>query len=332
MSTQAIRHWQQRAGALTAELPESEERTGLRLGACTNRADPGRLAAGALGGGDGGPVRRGPRARGARRRQRGAPDSHLRLRGDGLALRETSGATTRWPERPTPWWMSPRVPRCTDLRSRNRAYSSFLLGRIDEALRLAAEMPDVAAGDPSWVWTSRGFSLLALELARSARSTPRIAGVSTMRAPANAKPRSWRVQEMWGRRPGLDTRRIRRDREHGGRAGRTGARRRSDAPPSRRWSSPSRSAAQTHAGATVICTWGWRRHSTGTGTTRSMCLETALRMSNEHHGTGLEREPADSLPAGGSASRRGRSASCAGQPPSRGFAVRGSAGSSISRR
>jgi tetratricopeptide (TPR) repeat protein len=42
-----------------------------------------------------------------------------------------------------------------------RGYSSFLLGRIDEALRLAAEMPNVLAGDLDLGLDLIGFSLLA---------------------------------------------------------------------------------------------------------------------------------------------------------------------------
>jgi len=43
----------------------------------------------------------------------------------------------------------------------SRSYSSFLLGRIDEALRLAAEIPNVVAGDLRLGLDFAGFSLLA---------------------------------------------------------------------------------------------------------------------------------------------------------------------------
>jgi tetratricopeptide (TPR) repeat protein len=43
----------------------------------------------------------------------------------------------------------------------NRAYGSFLLGRFDEGLRLAVEMPDVLAGDLELGLDLIGFSLLA---------------------------------------------------------------------------------------------------------------------------------------------------------------------------
>jgi tetratricopeptide (TPR) repeat protein len=47
------------------------------------------------------------------------------------------------------------------LTLQGRAYSSFLLGRIDETLRLAEEIPDVVAGDLSLGLDFAGFSLLA---------------------------------------------------------------------------------------------------------------------------------------------------------------------------
>jgi tetratricopeptide (TPR) repeat protein len=53
---------------------------------------------------------------------------------------------------------SPAVHEVTLL---NRAHSSFLLGRIDEALRLAAQMPDVLLSDLNLGLDLVGFSLLA---------------------------------------------------------------------------------------------------------------------------------------------------------------------------
>jgi tetratricopeptide (TPR) repeat protein len=52
-------------------------------------------------------------------------------------------------------------PAVHGLALAGRVYSSFCLGRFDEALRLAAEMPDVLAGDLNLGLDLNGFSLLA---------------------------------------------------------------------------------------------------------------------------------------------------------------------------
>jgi class 3 adenylate cyclase len=157
---QAIRHWQ-RVLALTAELPESEERTRLRLGACTTvliqggwrlglsgeEMDAlfveGRVLAERVGDNDallilisGYATRVGLAGGDVRRHDALAREAHA------LVDESTS-------------------PTAHGFALLALAYSSFLLGRFDEALRLAAQMPDLVAGDLHLGLDVAGLSLLA---------------------------------------------------------------------------------------------------------------------------------------------------------------------------
>jgi tetratricopeptide (TPR) repeat protein len=146
--------------ALTAELPESEERTGLRLGACITVLIQGSWRLGLPGEETEALVVEGR----ALAERVGDNDARLILilgyaarvgfagdvrRHDALA-REAHALVDES--------TSPAVHGMTLL---GRAYSSFLLGRIDESLRLAAQMPDVLAGDLQLGLDLGGLSLLA---------------------------------------------------------------------------------------------------------------------------------------------------------------------------
>jgi adenylate cyclase len=157
--TQAIRHWQ-RVLALTAELPESEERTGLRLGACTTVLAQGSWRLG-LSGEEMEPLFIEGRALAERV---GDNDARLILI-SGYAGRvgfagdvRRYDALSREAHALVDESTSPVVHGQTLV---NRVYSSFLLGRIDEGLRLAVEIPDVVAGDLQLGLDLVGFSLLA---------------------------------------------------------------------------------------------------------------------------------------------------------------------------
>jgi tetratricopeptide (TPR) repeat protein len=156
---QAIQHWQ-RVLALTAELSESEERTGLRLGACTSV-----LAQGGWRLGLSGEEMEALFVEGRELAERvGDNDARLLLIGGYAARIGMAGDLRRWDallreahalvDEST----SPAVRGTTLVL---RSYSSFCLGRIDEALRLAAQMPDVLAGDLQLGLDLAGFSLLA---------------------------------------------------------------------------------------------------------------------------------------------------------------------------
>jgi adenylate cyclase len=156
---QAIRHWQ-RVLALTAELPEREERTGLRLGACTTVLAQGSWRLG-LSGEEMEPLF----IEGRELAERvGDNDARLILI-SGYAGRvgfagdvRRYDALSREAHALVDESTSPVVHGQTLV---NRAYSSFLLGRIDEGLRLAVEIPDVVAGDLQLGLDLIGFSLLA---------------------------------------------------------------------------------------------------------------------------------------------------------------------------
>jgi adenylate cyclase len=156
---QAIRHWQ-RVLALTAELPENEERTGLRLGACTSVLNQGGWRLG-LSGEEMEALFVEGRAPAER-----AGDNDARLpRIHAYALRvgiagdvRRFDALAREAHALVNESTSPAVHGSTLV---GRSYSSFLLGRIDEALRLAAQTPDVLAGDLQLGLDLAGVSLLA---------------------------------------------------------------------------------------------------------------------------------------------------------------------------
>jgi adenylate cyclase len=156
---QAIRHWQH-VLALTAELPESEERTGLRLGACTSVLAQGGWRLG-LSGKETEALFVEGRALAER-----VGDNDVRLiLINGYAVRvgfagdvQRYDALAREAHALVDESTSPAVHGLTLLV---RAYSSFCLGRFDEALRLTAEMPDLLAGDLNLGLDLVGFSLLA---------------------------------------------------------------------------------------------------------------------------------------------------------------------------
>jgi class 3 adenylate cyclase/tetratricopeptide (TPR) repeat protein len=156
---QAIRHWQH-VLALTSELPESEERTGLRLSACITVLSQGgwRL---------------------------GLPEEEMEaLFVEGQALVENAGdndarvnlilgygARFGLAGEAQRWDTLAReahalVDESTDPAVHgntllHRAYSQFLLGQIDEAVRLAAEIPEVLSNDLQLGLHLVGHSLLA---------------------------------------------------------------------------------------------------------------------------------------------------------------------------
>jgi adenylate cyclase len=157
---QAIRHWQ-RLLALTAELPDSEERTGLRLGACTTVLIQGSWRLG-LSGEETEALFVEGRALAERA---GDNDARLILITGYAARVGLAGgdirrydALAREAHALVDESTSPAVHGVTLVA---RGYSSFLLGRIDEALRLAAEMPNVLAGGLNLGLDLIGFSLLA---------------------------------------------------------------------------------------------------------------------------------------------------------------------------
>jgi adenylate cyclase len=156
---QAIRHWQ-RVLALTAGLSESDERTGLRLGACTlvlmqggwrlglsgeemeALFDEGRLLAERVGDNDASVIL----IMGYANRVGMAGD----VRNYYALLREAHALVDES--------TSPAVHGQALVA---RGYSSFLLGRLDEAIRLAEEIPEVAAGDLELGLDLVGYSVLA---------------------------------------------------------------------------------------------------------------------------------------------------------------------------
>jgi class 3 adenylate cyclase/tetratricopeptide (TPR) repeat protein len=157
---QAIRHWQ-RVLVLTAELPEGEERTGLRLGACTTVLIQGGWRLGLSGEQTEALFVEG-RALAAR-----AGDNDARLiliNGYAARVGLAGGDVRRYDalaREAHPLVDESTSPAVHGLTLLGRAYSSFLLGQIDEALRLAAEMPEVLAGDLQLGLDLVGFSLLA---------------------------------------------------------------------------------------------------------------------------------------------------------------------------
>jgi adenylate cyclase len=157
---QAIRHWQ-RVLALTAELPDSEERTGLRLGACTTVLIQGGWRLGLSG-----EETEALFVEGRVLAERAGDNDARLILINGYAARVglTGGdvrrydALSREAHALVDDSTSPAVHGITLL---GRAYGSFCLGRIDEALRLAEQMPDVLAGDLELGLDLVGFSLLA---------------------------------------------------------------------------------------------------------------------------------------------------------------------------
>jgi tetratricopeptide (TPR) repeat protein len=157
---EAIRNWQ-RVLALTAELPESEERTGLRLGACTTVLIQGGWRLGISGEETEALFVEGR----ALAERAGDNDARLILINGYAARVGLAGgdirrydALAREAHALVDESTSPAVHGITLL---GRAYSSFCLGRFDEALRLAAQMPDVLAGDLELGLDLVGLSLLA---------------------------------------------------------------------------------------------------------------------------------------------------------------------------
>jgi adenylate cyclase len=156
---QAIRHWQ-RVLALTAELPESEEHTGLRLGACTTV-----LAQGGWRLGLSGEEMEALFVEGRALAERVGEDDALLILINGYATRVGLAGDIRRHDA-----LSREAHTLVDESTSpvlhgvalvGRAYSSFCLGRIDEGLRLTAEVPDVLAGDLHLGLDLAGFSLLA---------------------------------------------------------------------------------------------------------------------------------------------------------------------------
>jgi class 3 adenylate cyclase/tetratricopeptide (TPR) repeat protein len=166
---QAIRHWQ-RVLALTAELPESDERTALRLGACTTV-----LAQGGWRLGLSGEEMEALFVEGRALAERvGDSDARLLLV-DSYAVRVgLAGDVRRWDA------LSGEAHALVDESTSpavhgnvlvSRAYSAFLLGRLDEGLRLTAQMPEVVAGDLQLGMDLIGFSLLAWSWQMGAHSS-----------------------------------------------------------------------------------------------------------------------------------------------------------------
>jgi adenylate cyclase len=157
---QAIRHWQH-VLALTAELPESEERTRLRLGACTTVLIQGGWRLGLSG-----EETEALFVEGRSLAERAGDNDARLVLIIGFAARvglaggdvRRYDALAREAHALVDESTSPAVHGVTLVA---REYSSFLLGRIDEALRLAAEMPNVLAGDLNLGLELIGFSLLA---------------------------------------------------------------------------------------------------------------------------------------------------------------------------
>jgi adenylate cyclase len=156
---QAIRHWQ-RVLALTAELPESEERSGLRLGACTTVLNQGGWRLGLSGEEIEALFVEGRALTGSA----GNNDARLNLIGGYAGWVGLTGDVRRWnalareADALVDESTSPAVHGNTLL---GHVYSSFLLGRIDEALRLAGEMAGVLDGDLQLGLDLVGHSLLA---------------------------------------------------------------------------------------------------------------------------------------------------------------------------
>jgi adenylate cyclase len=156
---QAIRHWR-RVLALTAELPETEERTGLRLAGCATVLNQGGWRLGLPG-----EETEALFVEGRELAER-AGDNDARLvliigyatrvgfAGDVRRYYTLAREAHALVDQST----SPAVHGLTLLA---RAYSSFCLGRFDEALRLAAQMPDVLGGDLQLGLELVGLSLLA---------------------------------------------------------------------------------------------------------------------------------------------------------------------------
>jgi tetratricopeptide (TPR) repeat protein len=146
--------------ALTAELPESEERTGLRLGACTNVLMQGGWRLG-LSGEETEALFVEGRALAERL---GDNDARLILINGYGARVGVAGDVRRFDAlaREAHALVDESTsPAVHGFALFSRAYSAFLLGRIDEALRLAAQIPDALAGDLQLGLDLVGFSLLA---------------------------------------------------------------------------------------------------------------------------------------------------------------------------
>jgi class 3 adenylate cyclase/tetratricopeptide (TPR) repeat protein len=156
---QAIRHWQ-RVLALTAELPDGEERTGLRLGACTTVLGQGGWRLGLSGEEIEGLFIEGR----ALAERVGDNDAFLVLINGYAARVGVAGDVRRYDAlaREAHALVDESTsPVLHAVALMGRAYSCLCLGRIDEGLRWTAEMPDMLAGDLQLGLDLTGFSLLA---------------------------------------------------------------------------------------------------------------------------------------------------------------------------
>jgi class 3 adenylate cyclase/tetratricopeptide (TPR) repeat protein len=156
---QAIRHWNC-VLALTAELPESEERTRLRLGACSRLLAQGGWRLG-LSGEETEALLVEGRALAERADDRealllliGFYGARAGLAGDLARMDALTQEAHALVDEST-------SPETQGVILLGRSYFAFLVGRLDEALRLAGQMPDGLAGDLRLGLDIFGISLLA---------------------------------------------------------------------------------------------------------------------------------------------------------------------------